>query len=115
MKDDYYDFWKNRIVHLAKPEFFTSQKSIYSEERYLSATKKFENRQVLSKLRLSNHSLKIEAVIAGDTNNQKLQVNKEFVFFATYQKLKQKLISLLSAQRTTLKEKLLVKSWGVTL
>ena len=37
----------------------------------------------------------------GDTNNQKLQENEEFVFFATYQKLKPKLISFLSAHHTT--------------
>ena len=40
MKDDFYDFWKNRVVHSTKLEFFTSQKSIYSQERYLSAVKK---------------------------------------------------------------------------
>ena len=61
MKEDYYDFWKNRVVHSTKLEFITSQKSIYSQERYLSAIKKFEYRQALSKLRLSNHSLNIEA------------------------------------------------------
>ena len=41
MKDDYYDFWKNRVVHSTKLEFFTSQKSMYSQGRYLSAIKKF--------------------------------------------------------------------------
>ena len=40
MKDDYYDFWKNRIVHSTKLKIFTSQKSIYSRERCLSAIKK---------------------------------------------------------------------------
>ena len=39
MKDNYYDFWKNRVVHSTKLEFFTSQKSIYCQERYLSAIK----------------------------------------------------------------------------
>ena len=39
MKDDYYNFWKNRVAHSTKLEFFTSQKSIYSQERYLSAIK----------------------------------------------------------------------------
>ena len=39
MKDDYYDLWENRVVHSTKLEFFTSQKSIYSQERYLSAIK----------------------------------------------------------------------------
>ena len=61
MKSDYYDFWKNRVVHSTKLEFFTSQKSIYSQERYLCAIKKIKYRQALSKLRLSNHSLNIEA------------------------------------------------------
>ena len=42
MKDDYYDFWKIRVVHSTKLEFFTSQKSTYSQERYLSAIKKFK-------------------------------------------------------------------------
>ena len=61
MKDYYYDSWKNRVVHSTKQKFFTSQKSIYSQERYLSAMKKFKYRQALSKLRLSNHSLNFEA------------------------------------------------------
>ena len=59
MKDDYYDFWKNRVVHSTKLECLTSQKSIYSQESYLSA-KKIKYRQALSKLCLSNHSLNIE-------------------------------------------------------
>ena len=37
MKADYYDCWKNRVVHSTELEIFTSQKSIYSQERYLSA------------------------------------------------------------------------------
>ena len=40
----------------------------------------------------------------GDTNNQIFQENEELVFFATYQKLKPKFISFLSAQHTTLKK-----------
>ena len=39
MKDDYYDFWKNRVVHSTKLEFLTSQKSIYSQELCLSHKK----------------------------------------------------------------------------
>ena len=56
-------FGKNRVVHSTnyKLEFFTSQKSIYSQEHYLSAIKKIKYRQALSKFRLSNHSLNIEA------------------------------------------------------
>ena len=61
MKDGYYGFWRNRIEHSAKLEFFTSQKSIYSQERYLNAIKTFKYRQTLTKLRLSNYSLNIEA------------------------------------------------------
>ena len=61
MTDDYYDFWKKRVVHFTKLEFFTSQKSIYSQERYLSALKTFKYRHALSKSRLSNHSFNIEA------------------------------------------------------
>ena len=36
---DYYDSWENRVVHSTKLDFFTSQKSIYSQEHYLSAIK----------------------------------------------------------------------------
>ena len=40
MKDDYYDFWKNRVVHSTKLEFLTSQKSIYCQELCLIHKKK---------------------------------------------------------------------------
>ena len=69
MKDDYYDLWENGVVHSTKLEFFTSQKSIYSQKRYLSAIKKFKYRQALSKLHLSNPSLNIEAGQYKQTKN----------------------------------------------
>ena len=84
MKDNYYEFWKNRVVHSTKLEFFTSQKSIYSQECYLSAIKKDKYRKALSKLCLSNHSLNIEA---GRYNQPKIPRERRICFLCNLSKV----------------------------
>ena len=79
-------------MHSTKLEFFTSQKFIFYQERYLSAIKEFKYRQALSKLRLSNHSLNIEAgrnkqpkilrerIICFLCNSSKVETETHFLF-----------------------------------
>ena len=112
MKNNYYDFWQNRVVHSPKLEFFTSQKSIYSQERYLSAIKKFKYRQTLSKLRLSNHSLNIEA---GRYKKPKIPREQRICFLCNLSKVETESHFLFECPAYALKEKLLIKSWSVTL
>ena len=60
MKDGYYDFWKNRVVHSTISWSFLLHKNLFilKSVRYRSAIKTFKYRQALSKLCLSSHSLK---------------------------------------------------------
>ena len=71
-------------MHSTKLEFFTSQKSIYTQERYLSAIKKSKYRQALSKLRLSNHFLNIEA---GRYKQPKIPTERRICFLCNLSKV----------------------------
>ena len=63
-------------------------------------------------MRLSNHSLNIEA---GRYKQPKIPREQIICFLCNLSKIETENHFLISAQHTTVKEKLLVKSWGIAL
>ena len=60
MKINYLSYWKSKVEHSTKLEFFRSQNTTHSQAKYLSSVRQFKIRQAATKLRISNHSLIIE-------------------------------------------------------
>ena len=60
MRINYLSYWKSKVEHSTKLEFFRSQNTTHSQAKYLSSVRQFKIRQATTKLRISNHALMIE-------------------------------------------------------
>ena len=60
MLNDYIPKWITKINNSSKLQFYNSIKHNYLQETYIDNVKNIKNRYILSKFRLSNHSLQIE-------------------------------------------------------
>ena len=64
MKQKYISYWQNTLQHSQKLEFYRSFKPDHTISSYLDVTRGKAGRRTLVKLRISNHKLTIEIVIA---------------------------------------------------
>ena len=60
MRINYLSYWKSKVEHSTKLEFFRSQNATHSQAKYLFSVRQFKIRQAATKLHISNHSLMIE-------------------------------------------------------
>ena len=60
IKESYIEFWKHKLNHSSKLSFYSTFKTNYSMEPYLTKIKNPSIRRTFSKFRISNHKLLIE-------------------------------------------------------
>ena len=60
VKQSFVTLWKNQIEHSSKLYFYSTLKTGYELEKYLTVIKNTNHRRILTRFRISNHKLMIE-------------------------------------------------------